>query len=113
MDIPFRIILAVLLVAFVAHRGYYTHKYEADDPARLSPRKSMLAQRVTTVLIILPPVVLLLYLVVPQWLNWAALSVADGLHWAGLGAGAGRLRAIAVGAERIGPPLERRGPVAG
>ncbi len=85
MDISFRIILAVLFVAFVAHRGYYTHKYEADDPARLSTHKSMLAQRVTTVLIILSPVVLLLYLVAPRWLNWAALSVGDGLRWAGLG----------------------------
>lgn len=85
MDIPFRITLAVLFVAFVVHRGYYTHKYEANDPARLSTQMSMLAQRVMTVLIILPPVVLLFYLVAPRWLNWAALSVGDGLRWAGLG----------------------------
>ena len=39
----------------------------------------------TMVLIILPPVVLLFYLVAPRWLNWAALSAGIGLRWAGLG----------------------------
>ena len=84
MDIPFRITLAVLIVAFIAHRGYYTRKYAADNPEPTPSRSSALAQRLTTVLIVLAPVALLLYLMSPRWLNWAALSVADGLRWAGL-----------------------------
>lgn len=78
----FRLLTLLLLVGFVAHRGYYTRKYsQANDDGREEAGGS----KAGGLLFILALVATVAYLVNPQWMSWAALSLPSWLRWAGVG----------------------------
>ena len=84
-DPIFRVIAAVLLVGFVAHRGFYTRKIqhpadsviEKPNPGRATQFANLLAM----------PALLssVIYIFVPSWISWAALPLPSGLRWLGVG----------------------------
>jgi protein-S-isoprenylcysteine O-methyltransferase Ste14 len=81
----FRIMLPFLIVAFVAHRGYYTRKHAAPDQNTLKQRESNAASRFAGVLSIVGFVALIGYVIDPTWLAWAGLPFPVWLRWTGLG----------------------------
>lgn len=83
MDLDFRLTLLVLLIAFVAHRGYYTKKYGRPENETLRSRENGTTQAAANALNLLALLTTAVYLIAPRWLEWAALPFPAWLRWAG------------------------------
>jgi protein-S-isoprenylcysteine O-methyltransferase Ste14 len=81
----FRILLAVLLVAFVAHRGYYTRKLARPDSQVVKARANTPLTVLASVLSLVALLATAIYLVAPGWVAWARLPLPVWLRWVGLG----------------------------
>lgn len=83
-DLIFRILLGVLLIGFVANRGYYTRKFSQDSASTL-PATEKRAQPVLASLLSLTALVATItYIVYPPWMSWASLPLPVWLRWLGL-----------------------------
>ncbi len=95
MDVPFRIALAIILVAFVGHRAYYTRKYPAAAQETVVEQTERVSEILPGILAIAGLLGTLLYLFVPTLVSWAAVTLPAWLRWAGVvtsGAGFGLLQ---------------------
>lgn len=81
----FRIILSVLIITFVVHRGYYTNKNKESTSDTLKIREEGLASKLAALLSVAGFVATLIYVINPQWVAWAALSLPLWLRWMGPG----------------------------
>jgi len=80
----FRILLPALIIAFVAHRGYYVRKHGKEQNS-LKKREASLASKVAGILGMIGFIAVLLYAIRPSWLAWATLSFPLWLRWLGVG----------------------------
>ena len=84
LETIFRIILPVLLITFVAHRGYYVRKHGKEENT-LKKREEGPATKLAGILGVMGFISILVYVINPNWLSWASLSLPLGLRWAGVG----------------------------
>ena len=84
MDIPFRVALGALLLAFVTHRAYYSRKYPPTKEETTGEMQAGWASVVATVLAIGGLISLVLFLVSPGWMSWATLPIPVSLRWMGV-----------------------------
>lgn len=81
-ELIFRLLTLLLLVGFVAHRGYYTRKYHhANEVGSEEPGGS----KAGGLLFILALAATFAYLIDLKWMSWAALPLALWLRWLGVG----------------------------
>ena len=80
----FRIILPLVMITFVAHRGYYVRKHGKEQNT-LKKREEGLVTKLAGLLGIIGLFSLLAYVVNPGWLSWATLSLPLWVRWAGIG----------------------------
>jgi protein-S-isoprenylcysteine O-methyltransferase Ste14 len=80
----FRIIIPLLLVAFVAHRGYYVHKHGKEQNT-LKKRDEGTVTKLAGILGLIGFLSVLAYVIIPGLISWACLSLPLWLRWAGLG----------------------------
>ena len=83
-EIVFRIILPLVMITFVAHRGYYVRKHGKEQNT-LKKREEGLVTKLAGLLGIIGLFSLLAYVVNPGWLSWATLSLPLWVRWAGIG----------------------------
>jgi len=81
----FRIILPILIVAFIAHRGYYTKKSARPEKDTLKKREEGLVTKLAQILSLIGFVAMLIYVLNPNWLAWASLPFPLSLRWGGVG----------------------------
>ena len=81
----FRIILPILIVAFIAHRGYYTKRSARPEKDTLKKREAGLVTKFAEGLSLIGFVAMLIYVLKPDWLAWASLSFPLWLRWTGVG----------------------------
>ena len=81
-----RIALAVLLTAYVVIRGYYGRLAMQADRSFFRPRRD-LRQIAFGILFFSSIVLMVIYVVAPESLVWAALLLPISLRWAGVGLG--------------------------
>lgn len=83
-ETTFRIILPLVMMAFVAHRGYYVRKHgkEADT---LKKREEGTITKLAGLLGLLGLIAILVYVFKPHLLSWASLSLPLWVRWAGIG----------------------------
>jgi protein-S-isoprenylcysteine O-methyltransferase Ste14 len=81
----FRIILPGLIVAFIAHRGYYTRRSARPEKDTLKKRENGPVTKFAESLSLLGFTAMLIYAVKPNWLVWASLSFPLWLRWTGVG----------------------------
>ncbi len=81
----FRILLPVLIVAFMAHRGYYTKKHGESANDTLKKREEGPASKLAGLLGMVGFLAILVYVINPGWLAWASLSLPTWLRWGGVG----------------------------
>ena len=81
----FRIILPILIVAFIAHRGYYTKRAARPDKDTLKKREEGLVTKFAEGLSLVGFAAMLIYVLKPDWLEWASLSFPLWLRWMGVG----------------------------
>jgi len=80
----FRIVLPVLIIAFVAHRGYYVRKY-GEEQNTLKKREDGWASKIASILGLVGFAAMVSYVINPAWLSWADLSLPLWLRWTGAG----------------------------
>ena len=81
----FRIILPILIVAFIAHRGYYTKRSTRPENDTLKKREEGLITKFAEGLSLIGFAAMLIYVLKPNWLVWASLSFPFWLRWMGVG----------------------------
>ena len=80
----FRIVLPALILAFIAHRGYYTKKSARPENDTLKKREEGGLTKVAEGLSLIGFVAMIAYVINPQWLAWASLSFPVWLRWSGV-----------------------------
>ena len=85
-ELIFRIALAVMLTGYVVIRGYYGRLAMQADRSFFRPRRD-LRQIAFGILFILSIVLMVIYVVAPGQLAWAALPLPAGWRWVGVGLG--------------------------
>jgi len=78
-----RIILPVLIIAFAMHRGYYVRKH-GEEQNSLKKREEGLVSRIASLLGLSGFASVIIYLINPDWLSWAALPLPPWLRWTGI-----------------------------
>jgi protein-S-isoprenylcysteine O-methyltransferase Ste14 len=81
----FRVILPILIVAFIAHRGYYTKRSARPEKDTLKKREEGLITKFAEGLSLIGFAAMLIYVLKPNWLMWASLSFPLWLRWMGVG----------------------------
>jgi len=81
----FRIILPIIIVAFIAHRGYYTKRSARPEKDTLKKREEGLITKFAEGLSLIGFVAMLIYFLKPDWLAWASLTFPPWLRWIGVG----------------------------
>lgn len=83
-DFSFRILLALLFAGFVAHRGYYTRKFSANDGGASQAREQGRLLALANLLSLPALLATILYVVLPQWMAWSSLPLPLWLRWGGV-----------------------------
>ena len=81
----FRIILPVLIISFVAHRGYYVKYHSKPEEATVKQREEGIVSKLAGLLGITGFISMLAYVINPNWLSWAGSSFPLWLRWTGVG----------------------------
>jgi len=84
-ELVFRAIVLILIVAFVAHRGYYTRRQAAPAEDTLKKRERAQASYLAGILAMAAFAATILYAVHPAWLSWAAAAFPLWVRWFGAG----------------------------
>jgi protein-S-isoprenylcysteine O-methyltransferase Ste14 len=84
LETIFRIILPLVMITFVAHRGYYVRKYGKEENT-LKKREEGTVTKLAGLLGVIGFISVLAYVINPNWLSWATLPLPLWLRWAGFG----------------------------
>ncbi len=80
----FRILLPVLILAFMAHRGYYVQKHTRPDDETIKQREEGTTSKLAWLFGMLGLVSVIAFVANPGWLAWAHLTLPGWVHWAGV-----------------------------
>ncbi len=80
----FRGILPILILAFMAHRGYYVKTQSKPEDETLKKREEGIISKIASTLGLLGFISTLAYVINPSWLVWANLSSPIWLRWTGV-----------------------------
>lgn len=81
----FRILLPILILAFVSHRGYYASKHKETAESTVKKRKEGLATKIAGLISFVGLVSTLAYIIQPNWMSWASLPLPFWLRLSGIG----------------------------
>jgi protein-S-isoprenylcysteine O-methyltransferase Ste14 len=86
-EFDFRVAFGSLLAVTLLIRGYYHHKSGAPTEPLIGEREPHEegVRRIIWGWILMAS--FLLYIFIPQWMRWSALSLPDWVRWSGLGIG--------------------------
>ena len=80
----FRLPQALIFIAFVLHRAYYNRKYLPSEEDTVEEQASGGAGLISNLLALLALTNLVLYVINPEWMAWAALPFPDWLRTLGV-----------------------------
>ena len=86
--ILFRAIVAALLVAFIAHRGYYTRKVQRSAETVVEQPDLGLFSRIANVLALPAFAATLVHIFYPAWVSFGSMPLPDWVRWLGVGVAA-------------------------
>ena len=79
----FRVILPVLILAFMAHRGYYVKKHTRPEDTTLKKRDEDILSKLAGLLGIAGFVSTIAFVINPGWAAWANLPLPGWVRWTG------------------------------
>ena len=79
----FRVILPVLILAFMAHRGYYVKKHTRPEDTTLKKRDEDILSKLAGLLGIAGFVSTIAFVINPGWVAWANLPLPGWVRWTG------------------------------
>lgn len=80
----FRLLLLVLFIAFVAHRGYYHRKFGRSDDKTIKQGEERLSHKLANLLSIPGLIAVIIYIVYPNLMVWSSLPLPTWLRWGGV-----------------------------
>ncbi|MBI5935630.1 MAG: isoprenylcysteine carboxylmethyltransferase family protein [Chloroflexi bacterium] len=80
----FRVILPMLILAFIAHRGYYVRKHGREENS-LKKREEGWPSKLAGLLAMMGFFSIIAYVINPNWLAWASLPFPSWLRLTGVG----------------------------
>lgn len=83
-ELIYRILIALLLVAFVAHRAYHTRKAAHKSTPAVETMPKNMVSTVAGLLSVLALVSTLVYVFFPALISWATLPFPGWLRWLGV-----------------------------
>lgn len=81
----FRVLLPLTIVSFALHRGYYVRNHSKPEDATVRKREEGAASKIAGLLGAAGFLSLLLFVIDPDWLAFARLSLPVWLRWTGVG----------------------------
>lgn len=83
-DVVYRLLLLLLIIAFVANRAYYTRKFGQPEEETVRSRERNATSTAAGLLAVLALLSSLAYIVNPAWMAWSALPLPVWLRWFGV-----------------------------
>lgn len=83
-ETTFRILLPLLIIAFVLHRGYYVKFHSKPEGETVKKREEGLLSKIASLLGMAGFVSMLAYVIKPGWLSFASLPFPEWLRWTGV-----------------------------
>lgn len=84
-ETTYRILLPLLIIAFVLHRGYYVKYHTKPDDETVKKREEGIVSRIAGLLGMAGFVSLSIYVINPNWLSFANLTFPEWLRGIGVG----------------------------
>ena len=84
IETTFRIILPALIVGFALHRGYYVKYHSKPEEVTVKKREEGIVSKLAGLLGMLGFLTILAYMINPNWLAFAGLSLPLWLRWTGV-----------------------------
>jgi protein-S-isoprenylcysteine O-methyltransferase Ste14 len=81
----FRMILPLLIVGFMLHRGYYVRNHTKPDEATVKQREEGLASKLAGLLGMAGFLSMIAWVIKPGWLLWASFALPGWVRWSGVG----------------------------
>jgi len=85
----FRVMVAALLIGFVAHRGFYTRKVKHSTEAVREQLELGRGSQIAGLLAILALLATIIYVFIPAWISWSSLLLPIWSRWLGVGVALG------------------------
>lgn len=80
----FRILLPLVIAAFVLHRGYYVKYHSKPEDATVKKREEGILSRIAGLLGMAGFISMLAFVINPNWLSFATLPFPESFRWAGI-----------------------------
>jgi protein-S-isoprenylcysteine O-methyltransferase Ste14 len=84
-DLYFRIILAILFISFIVHRGYYSRRLAQPEVETVAKSDRNWLEVVASWLSLGGIIAVVIYIINPEWMAWSALPLPIWFRWAGVG----------------------------
>lgn len=97
-----RVILAALLIGFVAHRGFYIRKVQHSAESVLEQPKPGRATRIANLLALPALLSTVIYVIAPAWMSWSALPLPAWSRWLGVGVALGGFALLQWAQQSLG-----------
>ncbi len=83
-EFEFRVIVTVLLIGFMIHRGLYIRKVRQTADSVIDQPKLGKTSQIASLLAIPAFLSTILYLIAPHWMSWAAIPLPPWSRWLGV-----------------------------
>jgi protein-S-isoprenylcysteine O-methyltransferase Ste14 len=81
----YRILVVVLILSFVAHRGYYNRKFPPSESETTDILGSSRGSVLSGIIFVLALITTFIYIIFPHLASWASIPLPDWLRWLGVG----------------------------
>jgi len=81
----FRILVVLLMIAFILHRGYYSRKYPSSEDETTDELSSSRGSTFSAIIFVLALIATLVYIIFPNLVSWASIQLPALVRWLGVG----------------------------
>ncbi len=81
----YRILVVLLIIAFVIHRGYYNRKYPPSKDETTDELGSSRGSTFSAIIFVLALIATLVYIIFPNLVSWASIPLPAWVRWLGVG----------------------------
>jgi len=81
----FRILVVLLMIAFILHRGYYSRKYPSSEDETTDELSSSRGSTFSAIIFVLALIATLVYIIFPNLVSWASIQLPAWVRWLGVG----------------------------
>jgi protein-S-isoprenylcysteine O-methyltransferase Ste14 len=81
----YRILVVILIIAFVVHRGYYSRKFPPSESETTDKLGSNRGSTISAIIFVLALIATVIYIFFPNLVDWASIPLPGWMRWLGVG----------------------------